>query len=60
MLRIHISKALRKEIMRISSLIRVLLKKGDYHFFRTYEKRHLALGYLKRKVLQQFEYIFCR
>ena len=60
MLRIYLSKALRKKIMRISSLIRALLNKGDYHSLRTYKKRHLALGYVKRKVLQQFEYIFCR
>ena len=47
----YISKALRKAIMRISSMIGVLFKKGHYH--------SLSISYVKGKVLQQFEFIFC-
>ena len=37
----YISKALKKAIMRISSMIRVLFKKGDYH--------SLSISYVKEK-----------
>ena len=33
-------------------MIGVLFKKGDYH--------SLSISYVKGKVLQQFEFIFCR